>query len=406
MISNNGGLDWHVNGNGKESFVGGDLVVDEKGGVLYVNDKRDHYKSLDGGKNWQEVVFGLHNGSENQQRCIDLHLNPMLGSEMICKTKSNALLKSQDSGNNWALLYSLPNEDKIAQIVYATKGMIYVVYQGEGAHQGINKSIDNGKSWELISNVTGKLLVHPENPNIIYRSVSADGLSTVYKSLDGGVHWDKLISFNYPYTQKALIMHPDNPEQLLFNDGRKELLLSDDGGKNWKVILKPFSDGSKDAASAHILKNMSALVFSPDNLNGLIATLSISVYESSDLGEHWVPVRGRFGEVVRSNKLKSTSNAVYSYSSDGIFKLTKKEDDKQSSECLFNWAEQQYPELFNPTPSFTASWNGYQYRYYSATNTYVGFLHKQEVHLLRPNISDDVSVIGHINTYLDLSGCQ
>jgi len=41
-------------------------------------------------------------------------------------------------------------------------------------------------------------------------------------------------------------------------------------------------------------------------------------------------------------------------------------------ECLFNWAEKIYPALFSSAGTPTGAWNGYTYRYYSSTNTYLG----------------------------------
>ena len=44
----------------------------------------------------------------------------------------------------------------------------------------------------------------------------------------------------------------------------------------------------------------------------------------------------------------------------------------QTDDCLFNWVESNYPNLFAPTRSSTAVGTPYTYRYYSATNTYLG----------------------------------
>jgi hypothetical protein len=41
-------------------------------------------------------------------------------------------------------------------------------------------------------------------------------------------------------------------------------------------------------------------------------------------------------------------------------------------ECLFNWAEGTYPDLFAPSGSLTMDSSDYTYRHYSATNAYAG----------------------------------
>ena len=41
-------------------------------------------------------------------------------------------------------------------------------------------------------------------------------------------------------------------------------------------------------------------------------------------------------------------------------------------DCLFNWAEKNYPQLFSPAGAASQTWESYYYRYYRDTNAYVG----------------------------------
>ncbi len=47
-------------------------------------------------------------------------------------------------------------------------------------------------------------------------------------------------------------------------------------------------------------------------------------------------------------------------------------DQATQTECLFNWAETNYPALFAPAGSSTAVFTPYAYRHYTATNAYLG----------------------------------
>ncbi len=76
-----------------------------------------------------------------------------------------------------------------------------------------------------------------------------------------------------------------------------------------------------------------------------------------------------------------------------------------SVECLFNWAEKIYPTLLSPAGFPTAVWNGYSYRYYSATKAF----------LVVSSIDNHVFYIGPdgrwqdeglISYWLPLAGCQ
>ncbi len=61
------------------------------------------------------------------------------------------------------------------------------------------------------------------------------------------------------------------------------------------------------------------------------------------------------------------------------------------TECLFNWAETNYPGLFAPSGFATAVWDVYTYRYYSATKAYLGV----------SSVDDHVYYLGQDGTMLD-----
>ncbi|OGS19974.1 MAG: hypothetical protein A2252_01635 [Elusimicrobia bacterium RIFOXYA2_FULL_39_19] len=127
------------------------------------------YKSVDGGKKWTEANTGL-TGSKNAWRII----------------KSGKKL----------YLVVLPNIQKRP----GTPGAVYV-------------SADNGAKWEKVNKsleiaYPTDVAVHPLNPDIIYISayygyaVLYDGkeyLGGVYRSVDGGKNWKRMVDKNYFY---------------------------------------------------------------------------------------------------------------------------------------------------------------------------------------------------------------
>jgi hypothetical protein len=56
-----------------------------------------------------------------------------------------------------------------------------------------------------------------------------------------------------------------------------------------------------------------------------------------------------------------------------VFKLTHAPYTEEAKDCLFNWAEEQYPSVFNPAFANSEVLDDYIYRYYSGTDTYLGF---------------------------------
>ncbi len=69
-------------------------------------------------------------------------------------------------------------------------------------------------------------------------------------------------------------------------------------------------------------------------------------------------------------------------------------------ECLFNWAEGNYPALFEPPGPTTAVLGVYTYRHYSATNAYLG------VSSVDNNVYYQGQDVGSLSYWLPVAGCQ
>jgi hypothetical protein len=74
-------------------------------------------------------------------------------------------------------------------------------------------------------------------------------------------------------------------------------------------------------------------------------------------------------------------------------------------ECLINWAEVNYPTLFAPPGSSTATWDVYTYRYYSATNAYLG-VSSVDSHVYYMGADGNLQNVGPQSYWLSKAGCQ
>lgn len=73
-------------------------------------------------------------------------------------------------------------------------------------------------------------------------------------------------------------------------------------------------------------------------------------------------------------------------------------------ECLFNWAQTFYPNLFSPPVSGTQFSSPYTYRHYTGTNAYLGVSSADDhVYYLRPD--GTLQDVGSLSTWLGTSGC-
>ncbi|MDD5321201.1 MAG: PQQ-binding-like beta-propeller repeat protein [Methylococcales bacterium] len=75
------------------------------------------------------------------------------------------------------------------------------------------------------------------------------------------------------------------------------------------------------------------------------------------------------------------------------------------TDCLFNWAEKNYPTLFAPSGAPTQVWPPYNYRYYSATNAYLG-ISSVDNHVYYMGPDGKLQNEGSQSYWLPLAGCQ
>ena len=75
------------------------------------------------------------------------------------------------------------------------------------------------------------------------------------------------------------------------------------------------------------------------------------------------------------------------------------------TECLFTWAETNYPDLFPPSGSFTKVWDEYSYRFYPATNDYLGISSfDDQVYFKGPD--GKLQNVGPMSNWSTKAGCQ
>lgn len=385
-----GGDNWQANPMDIK-HVGGHLVVAKNDAALmYLASGTGHYKSVNAGGNWEKFDV-----NQSNELCQAFSINPSVHSEVLCLA-ADKLYKSTDSGNQWILINTfdtttLHTTEERPSISYSSDGR--VIYANHV--NGVSKSTDSGSTWtktnisQAKAHIVRWLATDPIKSHIVYALIDepfVDKRAVLYKSMDKGIHWEKKISERY----LQLAIDPTRSDRLIQWAGYySNISLSEDGGDSWKNLAVPPTARSEMVVS-----------FNPKNPNGLFLLNTNGVFETEDL-ENWTlikkGVRGSFS---------ASSDDIYLVSPNSVLRLENFVMSEEAKGCLFLWAEQKYPQLFNPATAQTQVSDDYTYRYYSQSNTTLGFFQDKSIHLLQPSVSGEVQDVGLIESYQNISACH
>ena len=223
--STDGGQTWKNMGLAKSDRISSIVINPNNSEEVWVgvlgalwgdSDERGIYKTSDGGKTWQKILF-----VDNKTGCSDLVMDTKNPNTMYASFwefrrtgwsfssggEKSALYKSTDGGKTWNKIHNGFPKGKLGRIAIAVAPsaphILYSVLETEKAEtNGLYKSEDAGNSWKLLNSDFGlvvrpfyfsRIVVDPKNPDIVvkgglYGSLSRDGGKT-FKNL-GPMHAD------------------------------------------------------------------------------------------------------------------------------------------------------------------------------------------------------------------------
>ncbi|WP_235298213.1 VPS10 domain-containing protein [Portibacter marinus] len=248
-------------------------------------------------------------------RCLGVAGSPGRPLEYYFGATGGGLWKTVDGGNEW-----FPVTD--GQITSSSVGAVAVaetnpdiVYIGMGEVQlrgsitqgdGVYKSKDGGKTWRHLgleeTQAIARIRVHPTNPDIVYVAALGHPYGDneergVFKSVDGGNTWKKVLYESPKAGAVDLIIDRTNPDVLyastwqvyrkawkMWGGGEYcKLWKSVDGGENWIELTK--NPGMPEGPLGKI-----GVTVSPKNPNRVWAIVEANeggVFRSDDGGWTW-----------------------------------------------------------------------------------------------------------------------
>lgn len=184
-------------------------------------------------------------------------------------TTGGGLWKTEDAGQRWSNISDGYFTTSSVGAIAVSESDPNIVYVGMGEHapravmtsygDGVYKSYDAGKTWVKLglekTQQISRIIIHPKNPDIVY--IAAQGAINgptsergIYKSIDGGSSWTKVLFVNNLTGCSELSMDMNNPQvmyaamwehqrkpwQVISGGEGSGLYKTSDGGKKWKKI--------------------------------------------------------------------------------------------------------------------------------------------------------------------------
>lgn len=235
-------------------------------------------------------------------------------------TASGGLWKSTSGGVTWNAIFDDQTTSSIGAVaIQQSNPSVIWVGTGEGnprnslnGGDGIYKSLDGGKNWikmglEKSRNIH-RIIIHPQNPDIVYVAVIGSPWGShpergVFKTIDGGTNWERILFTNESSGAADLVMDPQNPNKLIaalwdhhrdpwfFRSGGagSGLFISHDAGKTWakKTDRNGLPKGNLGRMGLAVAPS------SPNIIYALIEAKKNALYKSIDGGFHWKKINDR-----------------------------------------------------------------------------------------------------------------
>lgn len=226
------------------------------------------FKSTDGGSTWKEIPR-----FQDSERIASIVINPDNTNEIYVgvlgalwsDSKTRGVYKSNDGGKTWNKILYVNTSTGAGDVIMDQKNpsTLYASmwefrrsawgFNSGGIHSGIYKSNDAGKTWNKIhkgfpSGSLGRigLAIAPSDSNILYAVLETEDKTKngLWKSTNAGASWEHLNNdFGLvvrPFYFSRITVDPRNPEVVV--KGGLSGSISRDGGKTFKDLGNMHSD--------------------------------------------------------------------------------------------------------------------------------------------------------------------
>ena len=238
---------------------------------------------------------------------------------------SGGVWKTTNAGTTWTPVFQNEGSYSIGSLVIDPKNANTIwVGTGEANNQrsagygdGIYRSDDGGKSWRNLglkaSEQIGRIAIDPRDSNVVYAAAygplwSSGGDRGLYKAVDGGANWTKILNISENTGISDVAIDPSNPDLVLavahqrrrhvwtmIHGGPESgLHKSTDAGKTWRRVRGIAAGGAAGGERGGPPGDLGRIVvaFSPAQKGLVYAKVEssenpVAIFASTDSGESW-----------------------------------------------------------------------------------------------------------------------
>ena len=236
------------------------------------------------------------------------------------------LWKTTNRGTTWEVFFDNEDVNSIGDVTIAPSNPNIVwIGTGEANNRqsspwgaGVYKSIDGGRTWKhkglSDSRHIGHIVIHPTDPDVVVVAAGGNLWAPseergVFRSLDGGDSWEKVLYVDENTGATDLAMAPGDPDTLIAAMYQRRrsaccfvgggpgsgLYRSSDGGGTWEELTEGLPAGDKGRIGVDFFHRNSNVVFAVVEARRVSAdvreagdeTPGAGVYRSLDRGSTW-----------------------------------------------------------------------------------------------------------------------
>ena len=266
-------------------------ISNNKNDRAAANGHQGVFKSVDGGKTWEQRVKIDENNRIDGVSITNIFMDPNNKETLYVGTKSSGLFKSENAAENWqkveggllssnAAVYDLAVEKGNSQVIY-----LAVLQNGVGE---LLKTTNGGKEWlssHIISQegkAVSAVAIDPFEKNVVYIGTEQGGF---LKSVNWGKEWVSIHWFENP-VRKIIFDYTNNNGVFVKTD--KTIFKSVNKGLEWSDLGKKINSKEKGGKNYGVdMSKISSLTMDPNNPLVLYVSYLNFMLRSDDGGESW-----------------------------------------------------------------------------------------------------------------------